>query len=124
MKRTYKKRALFDLKRLGQVAFTLFIIFIAYKILTPPSHETARLTAPDGSKTARLKTFFYYNNQPSYRIYYRENGNKIWQSLFTIPAYTNIPVETAKPELQWNNNSDRIDFIMNGTSIWFHVFSN
>ena len=81
MKRNYKKRSLFDPKKLGQLVFTLFVVFIAYKILTPPSEETARRLSPDGTKTARLKTFYYYDQVPSYKIYYRETGNRAWLNL-------------------------------------------
>lgn len=122
MKRTYKKNAVFDFKRLGQFAFTLFVVFIAYRILTPPSDETARVEAPDGSKTARLRTFYYYDNQPSYKIYYREAGKKAWLNLLYLPAYTNAPHESVEASLQWSTNSTQLDFLMNGSSIWHHVF--
>jgi hypothetical protein len=122
MKRTYKKRSLFDFKKLGQFAFTLFIVFIAYRILTPPSDETARISSPDGTKSARLRTFYYYDNQPSYKIYYRETGKKAWLNLLYLPAYTNTPPETAKAELEWSSDSRQLDFLINGSSIWHHVF--
>lgn len=123
MKRTYKKRSLFDFKKLGQLAFTLFVVFIAYRILTPPSDETARITSPDGSKTARLRTFYYYDNQPSYKIYYREADHKAWLNLLYLPVYTNAPSDQAIASIKWSDDSERLDFLMNGTSIWHHVFS-
>ncbi|MDF7823962.1 hypothetical protein P4B35_08050 [Pontiellaceae bacterium B12227] len=123
MKRTYKKRALFDFKRLGQFTFTLFVVFIAYKILTPPSNETVRITSPDGSKTARLRTFFYYDNQPSYKVYYREEGKRVWLSLLSLPAYTNTPPETHQPDLKWSPDSGQIDLLLSGTSVWHHAFA-
>lgn len=122
MKRTYRKQSLFDLKKLGQFAFVLFLVFIAYKILTPPSNETARIASPDGSKTARLRTFYYYDNQPSYKIYYRESGKKAWLNLLYLPAYTNVPAASANAALAWSDDSAQLDFLMNGTSIWHHVF--
>ncbi len=122
MKRTYKKRSLFDFRKLGQFVFTLFIIFIAYKILTPPSDETARIVAPDGSKTARLRTFYYYDNQPSYKIYYRDSGKKAWLNLLYLPAYTNGPSSGFNADLEWSSDSTQLDFLMNGTSIWYHIF--
>ncbi|MEA2068513.1 MAG: hypothetical protein U9P12_04870 [Verrucomicrobiota bacterium] len=121
MKRTYKKQSLFDFKKLGQVAFTLFIVFIAYRILTPPSDETARIDSPDGTMTARLRTFYYYDNQPSYKIYYRERGNRAWLNLLYLPAYTNAPFD-AEAGIEWNQGSDRLDFLIDGTSIWHHAF--
>lgn len=122
MKRTYKKRFLFDFRKLGQIAFTLFVVYMAYRILTPPSDETARLLSPDGSKTARLRTFYYYDNLPSYKIYYHESGKKIWLNLLYLPAYTNVPAESADASLQWSADSSRLDFLMNGTSIWHYIF--
>ena len=123
MKRNYKKRPLFEVKHLGRIIFGLFVVFIAYKILTPPSEDSLRITSPDGSKTARLKTEFYFDNQPSYKIYYRETGSKPWQGIYYLPAYTNIPAETAEPDLAWSTDSSRLDFLMNGTSIWHHSFA-
>ncbi|VGO22765.1 hypothetical protein [Pontiella sulfatireligans] len=122
MKRTYKKRALFDSKKLGQLVFGLFIVFIAYKILTPPSDETARIASPDGSKTARLRTFFYYDNQPSYKIYYRETGKRAWLNLLYLPAYTNTPPEATEAGIEWSADSEQLFFTINGSSIWHHAF--
>ncbi len=122
MKRTYKKRSLFDFRKLGQFAFTLFIVFIAYKILTPPSDETARIDSPDGTKTARLRTFYYYDNQPSYKVYYRETGKKVWLNLFYLPAYTNAPAQSVEANLKWSSDSRQLDFLINGSSITNHVF--
>jgi hypothetical protein len=122
MKRTYKKRALFHHSQLGKVFLGLFMAFIAYRILTPPSDDTTRITSPDGTKTARLKTVFYYENQPSYKIYYQEKGKKGWMGLYSLPAYTNTPVAQTKADLHWSDDSQRLDFTMNGTSIWHHVF--
>ena len=77
MQRTYKKQRRFDSKKLGPLVFTLFVVFVAYKILTPPSSELARIESPDGTKTARLRTIHYFDNQPSYKIYYRVRNNTV-----------------------------------------------
>lgn len=121
MKRTYKKRSLLDASSIGRAAFVLFIAFIAYKILTPPSNETARVESPDGSKTARLRTFYYYDDQPSYKIYYRETGKRAWLSLLYLPAYTNAAAD-AKADIAWSTDSERLFFSIAGTNIWQHVF--
>lgn len=123
MKQAYTKRSLFNARKPGQFAFAVFVIFVAYKILTPPSNETVRVTSPDGSKTARLKTFYYYNNQPSYKIYYRDADKKAWLNLLYLPVYTNTPPEQHHPGLQWSKTSEQLDFLINGTSIWHHTFS-
>ncbi len=124
MKRNYKKRPRFETRNLGGILLTLFVIFIAFRILTPPSEDSLRITAPDGSKTARLKTEFYFDNQPSYKIYYRERGKNAWMRLYYLPAYTNVPADQAAPDLKWSPDSDRLDFLMNGTSIWHHAFAD
>jgi hypothetical protein len=121
VKRSYQRRSTFDFSKLGQLFFVLFVVFIAYKILTPPSNER-RAEAPDGSMTAKLRTFYYYDNQPSYKVYYRETGKRAWLNLLYLPAYTNAPAGTAAG-LEWSGDSDRLDFLIGGTSIWHHVFS-
>ena len=122
MERVYKKQALFDPKRLGFAAFTLFICYVAFKILTPPSTEVARVASPDGSKTARLRKF-YYISQPSYKIYYRDTGTLAWLNLLYLPSYTNLPHETATESLEWSPDSENLYFKINGTAIWSHAFS-
>ncbi len=123
MKRVYKKQSLFDLKQLGTLAFAAFVVYVAFKILTPPSEDLERITSPDGTKTARLRQYFYYNNQPSYKVYYRQTEKTAWLGLYHLPAYTNLPPESAEPSLEWSDDSRRLDFMMNGTSIWHHAFT-
>ncbi|HSR88472.1 MAG TPA: hypothetical protein VLL07_05920 [Pontiella sp.] len=122
MKRVYKKKPLFDAKKAGQLVFILFIAFIAYRILTPPSDELARIDSPDGTQSARLVRYFYYDNQPSYKVYCREADKPIWLNIYHLPAYTNVPPEAAMPAIAWSSDSRRLDFLMNGTSIWHYVF--
>jgi len=121
MKRIYKKKATFDLKKLGTGLFTLFIIFVAFKILTPPSSELAVVDSPDGSKTARLRKF-YYVSQPSYKIYYRDKDKLAWLNLLYLPSYTNVPHQTASESIEWSPDSDHLFFKINGTSVWSHTF--
>jgi len=122
MKRIYKKKPLFERKKAGHFLFALFVLFIAYKILTPPSDELARIDAPDGTRSARLVRYFYYDNRPSYKVYSREAGKPFWLSVYHLPAYTNVPPEAASPGIEWSSDSSRLDFLMNGTSIWHHIF--
>ncbi len=111
-----------DSKRLGLGIFTLFIVYIAFKILTPPSSEMARIDSPDGTKTVRLRKF-YYISQPSYKIYYRETGKWAWLNLLYLPSYTNVPHETASEVIEWSPDSERIDFKINGSSVWTYDFA-
>ena len=122
MKRSYKKPSLFDFKKWGQVAFSLFVLFIAYRILTPPSDEAARIKSPDESKVARLRTIYYFDNQPSYKIDYRETGKRAWLNLLYLPTYTNIPPELHHPTIEWSTDSESLFFQINGSSIWHHAF--
>jgi len=121
MRRSYKKHSLLDPKRLGFGIFTLFIVFVAFKILTPPSMEVALIDSPDGSKTARLRKF-YYVSQPSYKIYYRETDKLVWECLLYLPSYTNTPHATATESIEWAPDSENLFFKINGTSIWSHAF--
>jgi hypothetical protein len=123
MKRVYRKKSRIDAKKAGQLFFILFVIYIAYKILTPPSEELARIDSPDGTHSARLIRYFYYDNQPSYKVYWREADKPIWINAYHLPAYTNIPPEDAVPEIAWSSDSSRLDFLMNGTSIWHYVIT-
>jgi len=121
MKQSYKKKATFDSKRLGMSIFTLFIVFVAFRIMTPPSTEMAVIKSPDGSKSARLRKF-YYLSQPSYKVYYRESGKKIWLNLLYLQSYTNVPHQTATESIEWSPDSENLYFKINGTSIWSHAF--
>jgi hypothetical protein len=122
MKRVYKKKSLFDSKRIGFGFFTLFLVFIAFKILTPPSTEVAIIDSPDGTKTARLRKF-YYTAQPSYKIYYRDTDKLVWLNLLYLPSYTNVPHETVKEAIEWSADSETLDFIINDSSIWSYTFT-
>jgi len=121
MKRRYKKQSAFDTKRLGFGIFTLFIVFVAFKILTPPNKELARVDSPDGGKTARLRKF-YYVAQPSYKIDYREADKLVWLNLLYLPSYTNVPHATARESIKWSADSKKLYFRINGTNIWMHRF--
>ena len=122
MKRTYKKHSFFDRKRIGFGIFTLFVCYVAFKILTPPSMEVAKVISPDGSKIARLRKF-YTVSQPSYKVYYREADKLVWFSLFYLPSYTNVPHQTASEVIEWSNDSRTLYFKINDTLVWSHPFN-
>lgn len=122
MKRRYKKQPILDRKRMGMGIFTLFIAFVAFKILTPPSAEMARINSPDRSRTARLRKF-YYVSQPSYKIDCRDAGKLVWLNLLYLPSHTNTPHATASESIEWSPDSATLYFRINGTSIWSHAFS-
>ena len=119
--RKYRKPQLFDRKKFGVGIFTLFIVYVAFKILTPPSTEVAVIASPDGNRIARLRKF-YYVSQPSYKIYYRDAGNHAWFNLLYLPSYTNVPHATASESIEWSPDSEHLLFKINGTTIWHHEF--
>ena len=123
MKRVYKQPPVLQIRQLGTVLFAVFVVFVALRILTPPSEDLQLVVSPDGTRTARLQRYYYLDEQPSYKIYWRETPKTLWQGLYHLPAYTNIPPGLAEPELAWSADSHRLDFLMNGTSVWYHVFS-
>ena len=106
----------------GRAAFILFLIFVAYRILTPNTKEVARIPSPNGARTARLRKI-YYVAQPSYKIDYRQTGKWLWLNLLYLPAYTNAPSETTVETLQWSPDSQKLFFRINNTSIWSHTFN-
>ena len=104
----------------GRVAFILFLIFVAYRILTPTSKEVAQVISPDGTRTARLRKI-YYVAQPSYKIDYRQTGKLLWLNLLYLPSYTNAP-PTAQETLLWSSDSQTLFLQINTTSVWRHTF--
>ncbi len=121
MKRTYRKGSLVDMRKAGRIAFMLFVVFVAYRILTPPTEELARTASPDGTRTARLRRTYYAGPWPSYKVYYRETGRQAWLGLHSLPTYTNAPPD-APAELLWSPDSSRLELSINRTSVWHHVF--
>jgi len=110
------------MKKAGVALFTLFLVFTAYKILTPPVTNVITATSPDGSKTARLLKI-YYVSQPSYKIFCRNTGSRQWLPLLYLSAYTNVPHQSAVESLEWSPDSQKLFFQINGTVIWHYDFT-
>jgi len=124
MKRAYRKLRKFNLHVNGfGIGLTLFIAFVAFRILTPANYELARIASPDGEKTARLSKF-YYTSQPSYKVCYRKTGQRLWHNLFYLPAYTNVPHQTATEIMEWSPDSMHLYFLIDGDLIWEHSFDD
>lgn len=121
MDRSYRVRRRLDFRKLGIAGFTLFVAFVAYTILTPPSEEVAEVLSPDGRRSARLEKV-YYTSQPSYRIYYRDTGKRLWIRILHMSSYTNVPHASAVETLEWSPDSDRLFFNINGTAVWHRAF--
>lgn len=121
MKRTYKKRPRINLASFGRAGFILLIGFVAYRILTPSSRELMQRTAPDETRTARLK-LIYHTENPTCRIEYRDSGNRVWRILLntTFPPEAGIPPD--QTELGWSDDSQTLHLLLNTTSVWNHTF--
>ena len=109
---------LLNRQNVQKIGMGLFMFFIAFRILTPPSNNKY-YNAPNGTQQARLKTFYYTEGIPSYKVYTRPNGNLLWSNKLYWPAFTNTPNPVA--HLQWSSDSQRLDLLINGTSIWHRV---
>ena len=101
-----------------KIGMGLFMFFIAFRILTPPSNNNV-YNAPNGTQQARLKTFYYTEGIPSYKVYTRSSGTLLWKNQLYWPALTNTPNPVA--HLQWSSDSQRLDLLINGSSIWHRV---
>ena len=114
------RRAL-PLQRIGRVAFTLFLLFVAFRILTPKSETLTKVESPDGTKTARLRRI-HYVSEPSYKIDVRERGKVVWLNLLYLPVCTNVPAGAAKT-LQWSADSRRLIFRANDEVVRTYRFA-
>jgi hypothetical protein len=109
------------LHRLGKVAFAVFLLFIAYRILTPTSVVVIQSEAPDGSGTARLRKI-YYTSHPSYKVDFRRKETLVWQNLLLIPTDTNgVPDEFCET-LSWSPDGSRLFFLIDGKPVWQYAF--
>ena len=100
-----------NLKKIG---LSIFMILVAFQILTPPSNNII-IKSPNNKKEARLKTFFYSEDIPSYKIYIRETGSLLWRNLLYLPSYTNSV--NPNVELKWLNDSS-LCFQINNVIVW------
>lgn len=100
--------------------FALFVVFIAYRILTPPSRESEPIASPDGSREARLRVVRFYDDHLTYKIQCRTAGKPAWIGLGQLVTNEHLFAET---ELRWSENSERLNLLFDGTSVWDHAFS-
>ena len=101
-----------------KIGMGLFMVFIAFRILTPQTNNNI-YNAPNGAQQARLKTFYYTEGIPSYKVYTRPRGTLLWKNQLYRPSFTNTPNPVA--HLQWSSDSQRLDLLINGSSIWHQV---
>jgi len=106
-------------RAIGFLVLMGFVLFIAFRILTPPTEEIQRVTAPDGSREARLM-HVYYTSDPGYKIATRTRG--LWHTQLYLPEYKNNSTAKREASIRWSPDSEQLFFEMNGRIIWSETF--
>lgn len=106
-------------RSLGLALLLGFVLFVAMRIFTPPTEEVQRITAPDGSREARLLLVYYYS-EPGYKIATR--SGLLWHTRLYLPEYTDSPSTKRDASLRWSADSKELFFEMNGTPVWSERF--
>ena len=89
---------------LKKISFFLLMMLISIKILTPPTKNVI-IVSPDLKYEARLKTFYYFeNDKPSYKIYFREKNQLIWKNLIYIPS----DEQSSEIIIKWSSDSSSL----------------
>ena len=107
------------LRAIGFLALMGFVLFVSFRIFTPPVKTVQILSAPDGSREARLQ-HVYYSSKPSSKIAVRDR--RLWHTILYLPEYTNAPVGVLNEKLRWSEDSKRLYFDINGKPIWGYDF--
>src|SRR6056297_3317176 len=71
-------------RAVGFLVLMGFVLFVAFRIFTPPTEVIQRIAAPDGSREARLMHVYYYAN-PGYKIATR--SGLLWHTRLYLPEY-------------------------------------
>jgi hypothetical protein len=121
----FKKRSLFNgmppMRAIGLLALMGFALFVSFRIFKAPEKTVQILSAPDGSRDARLQ-YVYYTSKPGFKIATRER--RLWHTVFYLPEYTNAPDGELKVRLRWSDDSERLMLDINGKPVWNHDFKN
>lgn len=108
-----------NLPRIGFLTLMGFVLFVAFRIFTPPTETIQRISAPDGSREARLQHVFYYSD-PGYKVATR--SGLMWHTRLYIPEYKDAPVEGREASLRWSADSRELFLEINGRTIWSEKF--
>jgi len=106
-------------RAIGFLVLMGFVLFIAFRIFSAPTQVVQTITAPDGSRQARLLHVFYYS-EPGYKVSVRERS--LWRTLFYLPEYPDVPVEEREEALRWSHDSEQLTFEVNGKQVWGYDF--
>jgi hypothetical protein len=106
-------------RAIGFLALMGFALFVAFRIFTPPTEEIQRITAPDGSREARLMLVYYYS-EPGYKVAARTRS--LWHTLVYLPEYKDESTAERNASIRWSEDSRQLFFEMNGKVIWSEQF--
>jgi hypothetical protein len=119
----FRKRTFFGgmppLRAIGFLVLMGFVLFVSFRIFTPPVKTVQILSSPDGSRDARLQHVYYYS-KPGVKIAVRERH--LWHTLFYLSEYTNAPAGAMNEKLRWSEDSKRLYFDINGRLVWGYDF--
>jgi hypothetical protein len=108
------------LRAVGLLALMGFALFVSFRIFTPPVKTVQILSAPDGSRDARLQRVYYSSSKPGFKIAVREK--QLWHTLFYLPEYTNSPAANIEGKMRWRDDSKQLYLDINGRPIWGYDF--
>ena len=95
------------------------ILWIALKILVPPSWVIQQLDSPDGTRSARLlRTRYLHEN-----FVVRVKAGASWRTAYLSPTITNDFRMDLGERLSWSPDSGRVYFRLNGKPVWGYDFS-
>ncbi len=106
-------------RKIGFLALMGFVLFVSFRIFTPPTQTVQVLEAPDGSRAARLQRV-YYVSDPGFKVAVRER--RFWHTLCYIPAAANGPAAEPDEKLRWSADSKQLILEISGTPVWTHQF--
>jgi len=122
MNRFRKHRMLDRVPKGRLIGFMLlmgFALFVSFRIFTPPTEEIQRISAPNGSREARL-LIVYYNSDPGYKVATRSRG--LWHTQVYLPEYNDESTTERNAAIRWSPDSKQLFFEMNGKVIWSEQF--
>ncbi len=106
-------------RAVGFLALMGFALFVSFRILTPPTKVVQRISAPDGSREARLMHVYYYS-EPGYKVSIR--SGRFWHTRASLPAYRDDSTADRNAVLRWSYDSRQLYLDMNGKPIWGYDF--
>ena len=106
-------------RAIGFLALMGFVLFISFRIFTPPTEEIQRATAPDGSREARLLLVYYYS-EPGYKVATR--SGLLWHTRLYLPEYRGEGPGPREASIRWSADSKQLFFEMNGKPVWRERF--